>query len=59
MAAEFEITKDHKGEFRFKLQADNNETIAVSEGYTSKENCKNGIAAVKKVAPSAPINDRT
>ena len=37
MGAKFEITKDKSGEFRFKLIAPNNQVIAVSEGYTSKE----------------------
>ncbi|TWF39565.1 hypothetical protein FHW36_1052 [Chitinophaga polysaccharea] len=43
----FVITKDSKGEFRFKLNAGNGETILVSEGYTTKANCENGIASVR------------
>ncbi|WP_143306168.1 YegP family protein [Chitinophaga vietnamensis] len=43
----FVITKSTNGEFRFKLNAGNGETILVSEGYTTKANCENGIASVR------------
>ena len=55
MAAKFEVYKDKAGEFRFRLKAENGETIAVSEGYTTKSACKNGIASVKRTAPVAEI----
>jgi uncharacterized protein YegP (UPF0339 family) len=55
----FEIHKDAKGEFRFRLKAGNSEVIAVSEGYTTKASCKNGIAAVQRDAPIAEIDDQT
>ncbi len=55
MAAKFEIYKDKKGEFRFRLKAGNGEIIAVGEGYTSKSGCKNGIESIKKNAPEAEI----
>ena len=57
--AKFEIYKDRAGEFRWRLRADNNEIIAVSEGYTAKAGCKNGIESVKKNAPKAEIVDQT
>jgi uncharacterized protein YegP (UPF0339 family) len=57
--AKFEIYKDRKGEFRWKLLADNNQVIAVGEGYASKAGCKNGIESVKKNAPKAKIDDQT
>ena len=44
----FVIPKDIAGEFRFRLQARNGEVIAVSEGYVTKEGCKNGIESVRK-----------
>lgn len=43
----FVITKSSNGEYRFKLKAGNGEVILVSEGYTSKANCQNGIESVK------------
>lgn len=43
----FVITKSANGEYRFKLKAGNGEVILVSEGYTSKANCQNGIESVK------------
>ena len=48
MAGKFECYKDKAGEFRFRLKAGNGETILVSEGYSSKSGCTNGIASVKK-----------
>jgi len=51
----FEVYKDAKGEYRFRLIAPNGETIAVSEGYTSKAGCMNGIESVKENAPKAEI----
>jgi uncharacterized protein YegP (UPF0339 family) len=57
--AKFEIYKDKKGQFRWRLLANNNQVIATGEGYTSKANCKNGIESVKKNAPEAAIEDLT
>jgi len=57
--AKFEIYKDKKGEFRWRLRADNNEIIASGEGYTSKAGCKNGIESVKKNAGKARVEDLT
>lgn len=48
----FEIFKDVKGEYRFRLKAKNGEIILrSSEGYTTKQNCQKGIASVKINAP--------
>lgn len=55
----FEIFRDVSGKYRFRLKAPNNEIIAASEAYETKEACKNGIAAVKKYAPTANIIDLT
>jgi uncharacterized protein YegP (UPF0339 family) len=55
----FVIYKDKAGKFRFRLIAPNNEIIAVSEAYESKDGCKNGTASVKENAPKAIIEDQT
>ena len=56
MAAKFELYKDAKGEFRWKLVASNGQAIANGgEGYKSKESAKAGIESVKKNAPAAEI----
>jgi uncharacterized protein YegP (UPF0339 family) len=57
--AKFEINKDVAGEFRFKLLALNGQTIAVSEGYTSKDGAMNGIESVRMNAPVALVDDKT
>ncbi len=51
----FEWYKDKAGKYRFRLKAANEEIIAVSEGYASKEGCVGGIESVKKNAPIAKI----
>ena len=51
----FEVFTDKSGEFRFRLKARNGQIVAVSEGYTTKPKCLNGIESVKKNAPDAEI----
>ena len=58
MAAKFELYKDKKGEFRWRLIASNGETIATGEGYKSKSGAENGIESVKKNAPKAKVEDK-
>ena len=53
----FEMYEDKAGEFRFRLKARNGEIIGVSEGYTSKASCLNGIESVRKNAAEALINE--
>lgn len=47
--AKFEVYQSgKKNEFRFRLKADNGQTILSSEGYTSKSSCLKGIESVRK-----------
>ncbi len=56
----FVITKRSNGQYQFNLKAGNGEKILHSEGYTTKENCKAGIASVRKHAPdNANFETRT
>jgi uncharacterized protein YegP (UPF0339 family) len=50
MAGKFECFKDKAGEYRFRLNAGNGETILSSEGYKAKDSCANGIESVRKNA---------
>jgi len=59
MTAKFELYKDARGEFRWRLVAPNGQTIASGEGYKSKDGAKNGIDSVKKNEPKAKIEDKT
>lgn len=43
----FVVSKSSNGEFRFNLKAGNGEVILVSEGYTSRSGCDNGIESVR------------
>jgi uncharacterized protein YegP (UPF0339 family) len=44
----FLISKRKNDEFQFVLKAGNGQVILVSEGYTTKVSCENGIESVKK-----------
>ena len=59
MAAKFVVFRDKAKKFRFRLVAPNNEIIAASEAYESKEACLKGIKAVQKDAPIAVVKDET
>jgi uncharacterized protein YegP (UPF0339 family) len=53
----FELYKDKKGEFRFRLKARNGEPIGKSEGYSAKSGCLNGIESVRRNAPGSPVRE--
>ncbi|MBN1152537.1 MAG: DUF1508 domain-containing protein [Dehalococcoidia bacterium] len=60
MAYKFELYKDAKAEFRWRLVATNGQTIATGgEGYKSKASAEAGIESVKKNAPTAVLEDKT
>ncbi|MCV2218843.1 MULTISPECIES: YegP family protein [unclassified Thauera] len=50
MSVRFEITKNDKGEFYFKLLNADGKTLVRSEGYNAKASCTNGIESVRKNA---------
>lgn len=50
MSSKFEIFKDKRGEFRFRLRAGNGETVLASEGYKDRGGARGGIASVKRNA---------
>ncbi|MCF8272680.1 MAG: YegP family protein [Flavobacteriaceae bacterium] len=45
--AKFEVYHDARSEFRFRLKANNGQTILASEGYSAKTGCMNGIESVR------------
>lgn len=49
--ATFQLFRDIRGDFRYRLRADNGETILASEAYTTKSSALVGIESVKKNAP--------
>jgi len=53
----FEVYKDKKGEFRFRLKAANGEVIASGEGYKNMDGCMNGIKSIKKNARKAKVEE--
>ena len=59
MPGTFEIYKDKKGEFRFRLKSRNGEIVATGESYPSRAIAKKGIAAVQRAAADAKVVDTT
>ena len=51
----FELYQDKSGAFRFRLKSRNGQVVAVSEGYSTKAACENGMESVRKNAPEAEI----
>jgi len=56
--AKFEVYKDGKGEYRWRLKSGNGQIIATGgEGYVAKAGVLNGIEAVKRDAPGATVDE--
>ncbi len=55
----FEIFRANGGGFFWHLKGTNGEKLCHSEVYTTKQAAQNGIEAVKRLAPIAPVYDRT
>lgn len=51
----FELYKDAKGQFCYRLKARNGEIVLTGESYVSKDGCKNGIRSVIKNAADSII----
>ena len=59
MAGKFEIYKDRKGEFRWRLKAGNGEIVATGESYPTKAGARKGTEAVQRAADGAKVEDLT
>jgi uncharacterized protein YegP (UPF0339 family) len=46
----FVISTRKNGEFQFNLKSETGENLLISEGYTARANCTNGIESVRKNA---------
>lgn len=53
----FELFQDKSGDHRFRLRSRNGAIIAVSEAYSSRAACENGIESVRTNAPEAMIEE--
>jgi uncharacterized protein len=53
--AKFKIVANSKGEYFWKLVADNGEPVCWTEGYSSKSAAKEAAEWVKKNAPKAEV----
>lgn len=55
MIPRFELFKDRKKLWRFRLRARNGRIIACSEAYNCKENAYGGIESIRNCVPDAVI----
>ena len=55
MIPTFEVFKDRKKQWRFRLRARNGKIIASSEAYVSRRNAIIGIESIQDCAPDAVI----
>lgn len=54
----FEMYRDARNEWRWRLKAGNHEVIAVSsEGYASKQSCSHSIDLVKSTTVGTPVKE--
>lgn len=55
----FEVYKDRRGEWRWRLVAENGRIVADSaEGYTRPEDAERSVNAIKNDVSGAPIQRR-
>jgi len=53
----FEMYLDKKGGYRFRLKARNGQIIAVSDSYSARAGCLNGIESVRRNASGATVQE--
>jgi len=58
MGAKYQVYRDVAGKFRFRLKAENNQILAVSQGYENHAGCLNGVHSVQSNCGSE-IEDMT
>ena len=51
----FEVYRDDLGEWRWRLWSSSDVIADSGQGYSTKAHAERAIAAVKRVAPDAPI----
>ena len=57
-SATFELYRDHRGKWRWRLRHANGNIIADSgQGYASKQKARQGIESVRSTVPDAPVED--
>jgi len=55
--AYFDIYKDKRGEWRFRLRAANHEIIAVGQAYKRKADCVHAIELIQRTTEETPVRE--
>lgn len=55
----FEIYRDKKAQYRWRLVAEKGKTVATSggDGYVREQDCRDGIALVQNTTADTPIKE--
>jgi uncharacterized protein YegP (UPF0339 family) len=59
LRAKYQVFKDAKGKYRFRLRASNNKIVAVSQAYESKAAGINGVKSVQSNCQTHVLEDKT
>ena len=54
----FELYRDRAGKYRFRLRARNGKIVGISESYSNRSGCLNGIDSVRKNATEAEVENK-
>lgn len=58
MASQFQLFMDSAGDWRWRLLAENHESIAASsEGYVARSDCEHGLSLTTKLSRDAPVRE--
>ena len=57
MGYKFAIFRDVAGQHRFRFVAPNGQVMATSEGYSTKQACKDTVNSIKQHAANATVID--
>ncbi len=55
----FTISKDKRGEFRFRIVATNGNVLASSEGYSAKASALSAVERIRSDAAGAEVVDES
>lgn len=55
----YELYRDRKRQYRYRLRARNGKIIATGGGHTDKELCLQGIESVRRNAPKSRVIDKS
>ncbi len=59
MAGKFEIYRDRRGDYGFRLKTPRGRVLATGSSFPTKDGAKRGVASVLLAVAGAQVNDET